>query len=164
MNLVEESQKISGRLQELLDKLYEDKAVVLKEKEKNLQDLKDASSKGDRSENAAFTAAAEKVSDLNIQESNISKQIAQIENLPMAFKYKSIGMVVLYTTMLLDIDGSKQYVFKLYPGGVSAIDKGILAADSRVGKAVWHKEKGDKFTITHNVTGEEKVYTILDLY
>lgn len=163
MNLAEESIRISGNLKKLIDKLESEKSDITDEMDKNLQDLRDASSKGDRSENAAFTAAVEKVSDLNAQLANVNKQLQQIKSLKKEDKYKNIGMVVYYTTVLLEVNG-KQFIFKLYPGEVSAIEDGILSSECRVGKAIWKKKVGDIVSVRHKVTGENLKYKIVDMY
>ena len=56
MDLETKSREISESLVKLKEELYQTKETIQQEMEKNLQELKDASSKGDRSENAAFTA------------------------------------------------------------------------------------------------------------
>lgn len=165
MDLQAESKRISENLVKLKEELFEKREIIRKEMEENLQDLKEASSKGDRSENAAFTSATEKAQDLEIQYANVEKQINQIEKVRKEEKYKNIGMVVIYTTVLLEIpEKNKQIVLKLYPEGVSDVDKGILARDCAVGKAIWHKTIGDSFYVTTKLTGSQLKYIIRDFY
>lgn len=165
MDLRAESKRISENLVKHKQELYEKREIIRKEMEENLQDLKEASSKGDRSENAAFTSATEKAQDLEIQYANVEEQINQIEKVKKEEKYKNIGMVVLYTTVLLEVpEKNKQLVLKLYPKGVSNVDKGILAMDTAVGKAIWHKKINDSFYVTTKMTGSQLKYILKDFY
>lgn len=163
MDLKQESLRISGNLQRFRERLISHREQIIDEMSRNLEDLKEASNQGDRSENAAFTSAVEKVSELNGQLANVEKQLAEINSITDEDRYKPIGMVVLYSTVLLrTVIGD--IVLKLYPGEVSSIEDGILAQNVPVGKAIWAKEKGDTFSVRHKVTGEQVVYEILDLY
>lgn len=165
MDLQAKSKEISENLVRLKEELIQNRAVIQAEMEDNMGDLRDAASKGDLRENAAFTAATEKAQDLMIQLANIDKQIAAISNLHKEDKYKNIGMVVYYTTVLLDVPAkNRKFVLKLYPNGVSDIAKGILAKDCSVGQAIWQKCKGDVVFVTDKQTGEELKYIIEDFY
>ena len=165
MDLKTKSKEISQNLVQHKNKLYEDRDIVRKEIEDNLQDLKDASSQGDRSENAAFTAATEKAQDLQIQYANIEMQINEIEKLRKEENYKPIGMVVYYTTVLLEVpEKNREFVLKLYPGSVANIDKGILARNCPVGQAIWRKTKGESFYVPDRMTGAPLKYIIKDIY
>lgn len=165
MDLKAKSKEISESLSKLKGELYHNREIIQIEMEKNLQDLKDASSKGDRSENAAFTAATEKAQDLTIQLANIEKQINDINSVRKEENYRNIGMVVYFTTVLLRVPSkNKSFVLKLYPKGVSDIAKGILAKDCDVGKAIWQKRKGDEVYVVDKRTGEDLKYIIEDFY
>ena len=165
MDLQAKSKEISENLVKLKEELIQQRQIILDETEENLRDLKEASSQGDRSENAAFTAATEKAQDLQIQFANVEKQINEIENMRKESNYKNIGMVVYYTTVLLEVPArNKQFVLKLYPNGVSDIDKGILARNCAVGQAIWQKAVGDSFYVVDKMTGEDLQYVIKDFY
>lgn len=163
MDLKEASIQISEKLDALRKKLYEDKEKVNREIADNLEDLKAASAKGDHSENAAFTNAIEKLGALNGQLALIIKQISEIEAMDGESRYKPIGMVVYFTTMLLQ-QGTTELVLKLYPGEISAIEDGVLAEKCELGRAIWNKEIGDVVTLTHRVTGNPITYKIVDMY
>lgn len=165
MDLQAKSQEISENLKQLKEELIRNRSIIQEEMDDNLKDLKEAASKGDLSENAAFTAATEKAQDLMIQLANINKQIAAISNMHKEDKYKNIGIVVYYTTVLLDVPAKKKkFVLKLYPNGVSDVAKGILAKDCSVGQAIWQKHKGDVVYVVDKCTGEDLKFIIEDFY
>jgi transcription elongation GreA/GreB family factor len=165
MDLKAKSREISESLVKLKEELHQTKETIQQEMEMNLHELKDASSKGDRSENAAFTAATEKAQDLTIQLANVEKLLNDIENMKKEEKYRNIGMVVYYTTVLLYVPAkNRRFVLKLYPNGVSDIGKGILARNCAVGKAIWQKHKGDEVFVIDKCTGEDLKYIIEDFY
>lgn len=85
--------------------------------------------------------------------------IPMIEIMP----YNSPGVVVPYTTVKLLCNG-KTMVYKIYLDGLSIIDKGILAGDSRLAQALIGKRKGDKVTIQHKSNRTQIVYELLDIY
>lgn len=163
MDLMKESMRISMQMKRKRQELEIAEKEIQSEMEANLQDLREAAGKGDTSENAAFTTAVEKVSDLTVQLANVRSQISEYDALPDDSRYVPIGMAVTFSTVLLSVNG-KEMLFKLYPGGVSSLEDDVMAADSRVGKALWRRKAGDKFTVIHRVTGEPVRYEVLDLY
>jgi len=163
MDLQEKSKEISECLSNLKKSLITRKEEVQVKIENTLEDLRKASEMGDRSENAAFTQAVEDLGKLNGEVAAIEKQIAEIELVDDESRYNSIGIVVYYTTVRLRTKG-QEFVVKLYPNEISDIENGILAYKDTIGKYLWHKKKGDKFTVPHRVTGDLLEYEIVDLY
>ena len=100
MDLETKSREISESLVKLKEELYQTKETIQQEMEKNLQELKDASSKDDRSENAAFTAATEKAQDLTIQLANVEKLLNDIENMKKEEKYRNIKKRLAFSGLL----------------------------------------------------------------
>ena len=164
MTLQEHSIQISQRFEEFRNDKYTQKARIMEEAEANLEALRQAANEGDTSENQAYTTALEKVSDYDTQLRNVMKQISDIEIMQSNDNYKSIGLVVLGTTIKLQINNGDSLIVKLYRGDISDIDKGMLAQNSKVGRALWKKKIGDVVKVIHRVTGESIEYRILDLW
>ena len=88
MDLKAKSREISESLVKLKEELHQTKETIQQEMEKNLQELKDASSKGDRSENAAFTAATDLFGMLGMVESGEELQQKFVECGIKAFTFE----------------------------------------------------------------------------
>ena len=151
--LEDKSREISKSLEEWRNDLLESQRRVLKEIEVTNEELRAAVADGDLRENSAYTNAVEKLSQLNAQMLNISVQSKEIAAIPEDEVYKHIGRV-----------RSEEFVFKLYPGTVSAVEKGILAQNSPVGRAVWMKKAGDIVRLEDKDSGEPIEYEILEVY
>lgn len=162
--LQQESLRISDNLVKLQNELENQKAETIKAIDDMTEEFKIASAQGDHSENAAFSEAKSKLSMYNVTLSILDTRLKSIANKVDESNYKSIGLVTLYSTVKLEIPDGREFVYKLYPEGVSDINKGILAADSPVGRAIWLKEVGDIVTLEHIVTGEPIRYKIKDIY
>lgn len=161
--LEDKSREISNSLEEWRNDLLESQRRVLKEIEVTNEELRAAVADGDLRENSAYTNAVEKLSQLNAQMLNISVQSKEIAAIPEDEVYKHIGLIVLFSTMRLRVR-SEEFVFKLYPGTVSAVEKGILAQNSPVGRAVWMKKAGDIVRLEDKDSGEPIEYEILEVY
>ena len=164
MNLKEQSKKISERLAALIQELEDQKNNTIMLLEKTMEEFKEASAQGDRSENAAFTEATTKLSMYNVTLSLIDTRIRSIKYKVQEEKYVPIGMIVTYTTVLLRVQDGREFIVKLYPEGVSDVVRGIFSTDSPLGVALWKKEIGDIITLEHKTTGELIQYTIIDIY
>lgn len=166
IDLKEESRRIGQSFKDLIVSLSAQHEDAVKKKEEIMEVLQKAVSEGDLSENSAYTAA---VDDLSVCTRNIVSLRDSIRNAEAVKEdfssYEPIGMVVLYTTVLLRRDDTgEEYVVKLYPEGVSDLEKGIISKDSPIGNAIWHKEKGDSFHLSHRATGEDILWKIVDIY
>ena len=77
--------------------------------------------------------------------------------------YNECGIVVPYTTVRLEM-GGKVMTYRIYPEGVSFIDIGVMAANSRVARAILGKEKGQSVSIRHDSNNTLLEYKIVDIY
>lgn len=78
-------------------------------------------------------------------------------------KYNTCGVIVPYTTVRLEMNGNLM-TYRIYPEGVSFIDIGVMAANSRVARAILGKEKGQSVTIRHDSNSTLLEYKIIDIY
>lgn len=162
-NLRDISAKISSSLIEWKKELDEQKKSIIVDIEHTTEDMKVASAMGDRSENAAFTTAVEKLSQLNTQLTNVSKQLRDLANVDDTKEYEHIGVVVMYSTVRLSMNG-EEFIYKLYPGKLSSMERRILAQESKVGRSIWMKRVGDVFAVEHRITKDPVVYRIEEIY
>lgn len=167
MDLKKASKQISESVVVLKQELEQQKLRTIKSIEEVTEELKSPTAQTDKRENAAFSDAISKLSLENATLKVLNRNIEVIKKLKEV-NYKSIQMVVLYSTVLLRLDCSgketREFYYKLFPEGVSDLEKHILAKDSPVGQAIWLKEVGESVTLTHKVTGELLHYTIVDVY
>jgi hypothetical protein len=77
--------------------------------------------------------------------------------------YNTCGIVVLYSTVRLEMNGDL-YTYRIYPEGVSFIDIGVMAADSRVARVLLGKEVGAEVGIQHTSNSKVLTYKIVDIY
>lgn len=89
----------------------------------------------------------------------------EIANIP---PYNSCGLVKPYSTVRLEkkmsISTPEELVLKIYPAGLSFLDIGVLAADSRVAQAIFDKSVGDVVAIQHSSRKLRLEYTIKEIY
>lgn len=81
--------------------------------------------------------------------------------------YNTCGIVKMYSTVRLECsngDTTETMVYKIYPAGLSFLDIGIIAADSRVAKAILEKQVGDTVDIPHASKNLHVLYKILEVY
>lgn len=78
--------------------------------------------------------------------------------------YNHCGIVVMYSTVRIKSSVHGVHTYKIYPGGVSFLDMGILAANSRVAEAIMGGKVGTKVDITNNSNRQTITYEIIDLY
>ncbi len=165
MELKDAGRDISNRLAAYKQELRSMKVAITEDIEKTTVDLKEAAALGDLRENAEFTAAVEKLSQLNARLNNLLEQLKDIEDIDGEENYENIGMIVLFSTVKVRLkETGEVFIFKLYPGNVSKVEEGIVSVESPVGKNIWFKVKGSVFTVEHAVTGEPIEFEIEDFY
>lgn len=150
-------QEYKTELQDLLNKAQERQDEVTAE-------YRAAYAHGDASENAALS---ESIMQLGQNSQTIEQYSKQLESLVRCVgeeRYNSIGMVKIYTTVHLRSQDSNEYFVKIYPAGVSAISRGIMAADTDIAKAIMNHKKDSSVQVEHKATGKAIKYTIVDLY
>lgn len=155
------SQDLGGLRQELVG---EWKRLEADLEDAQLQ-LQKAYGEGDLRENAEFEAAVSRCSLVSSSLQMVDEKLQRLNSFDENEEYYPIGMVVMFSTVLLtnNVDEG-QYVFKLYPAGVSDIERKILALDSPIGQAIYLKGKGSMFSMEHHVTGVLRVWKIEDVY
>lgn len=78
--------------------------------------------------------------------------------------YNSVGFVLPYSTVRLDMDGSIM-TYKIYPEGISFIDIGVIAQNSRLAMALMNKHAGEVVQIQRGSKGSADIqYKILEVY
>lgn len=124
---------------------------------------------GDLRENASFEEAIKNIQTVNADIASADGQISGIVTvLNTLERYRSTGRVQQLSTVRIkrcDVSGSSkeltnvedEYVFKLFPYGISNFKLGILSLDSVVGAALFDKTVGDKIKI-RNRAGERYAY------
>lgn len=163
MDLKQVSQEITDKFIALRTNDEHEKLRILKEMETTAEEMRKAAEQGDRSENAEYTAAVDKLSLLNIQISDVDERLSRMLQVDLEEEYVPIGMVVMYSTVRLEVEG-KTYVYKVYPEGISEITQNILDKESRLGRAIWKKRVGDVVYLKHRITGAAVAHKIVDIY
>lgn len=165
MDLKAISESISKSIKDLKVDLQEQKVNKLDELDRLTTEYKIASAQGDRSENAAFTEAVDGMGKCAGELASINKQIALLDNLTEEDSYEPINLVVLFSTVRLKvIDTGEEFVYKLYPKGISDLDRKIISEDSPVGKLLMRKEVGDIISIEMPLQGKVIKYQVMDIY
>lgn len=149
----------------LLKKRLEDNLMETRERIKvSSQELSAAISQGDLSENAEYTAAINTLKSARIEESKLIQQLEAMDIDTTVDNYSNIGLVVLYTTVLLTDTYGTSFVVKLYPKNISDVENCIIDVQSRIGAGIYLKKKGDKVSVKHKGTGKTIEYVIKDFY
>lgn len=160
----------SAQISQSLHMLREELSRKLVEYDREVKEaqivLQRAYAMGDLRENAEFDAAVSRCSALSYSKLLVKKKLESIESIGEEEDYAPIGMVVMFSTVLLvnDKDKGREFIFKLYPAGVSDLDRGILSVDSLIGRILHMKETGAQFDTVHRVTGEKRRWQIKAIY
>lgn len=91
------------------------------------------------------------------------KELRNIRRVLSMPRYNHCGIVVPYSTVRLKL-GNDIMTYRIYPEGLSFIDIGVIAADSRVAQAIMGREKGGMASIQHASRPLRLEYHILDIY
>lgn len=96
-------------------------------------------------------------------EYRVIMELGKIRTMKSMPPYNHCGLIVMYTTVRLRMN-SNLYTYRIYPKGLSFIDDGVMAANSRLATALMGKRVGDKVTIRHGSRDTMLVYEIIDIY
>lgn len=177
MTLQEYALKIERALEEKKVSLKEKHNQLLKEREDAYATYRETE-KTDRSENAPLEEAIKKIKLNNSAIITNSKSLSKMQDIPDLRRYNSTGMVLMYSTVRLECEG-KEYIFRIYPEGVSFIDicseydgngalirhVGAIAADSRLAIALMKKTVGEIIPIIHKADSSRVLnYVIKEIY
>ncbi len=163
--LQNEAKKIIESFEQTKQSYIEQLAQLREDNERFTEEYKVANTHGDRRENAAFEDAVAGLKRCSVEFEEVSARLNAANAVSGIEDYTPMGMVVLYSTVKLKrIDDNRQFVYMIFPEGVSDLDRGILSIDSRIAQAIKGKKMGDVVQVTHNVNGNKYSYVIEDVY
>jgi len=113
---------------------------------KNIEDIKDARSHGDLSENAEYHAALERKSHLDARIRFVEDRIARAQVIDP--KEQSSERIVFGATVeVCDCDTDDEVTFTIVGDDESDVKKGLISYSSPVGRALMGKEQGDEVIV-----------------
>lgn len=117
-----------------------------------------------KSRKALSDAVDEKLrSGVMAQEHKVLLDFEHIKTMKSVRPYNYCGVIVMYTTVRLNLDGRK-FTYKIYPKGLSFIDDGVMAADARLATALMGRRVGDTVSIRNSSKGQILNYIVEDIY
>lgn len=162
MTLQQRAEEIAGLLEQKKEALLQMKVKLAQQRADCLEEYRQANT-GDRSENAPLEAAIKHMQETNAAIVTNSKQLEQLEDIADLSRYNSVGIVVMYSTVRLSLDG-KELIYRIYPDGVSFVDIGVIAANSRLATALMGKVVGDSVDLDHISKNTTLTYRIEEIY
>lgn len=96
-------------------------------------------------------------------EHKVLTDLGHVRSMKAMPPYNYCGIVVMYSTVRMRMGGNL-YTYRIYPKGLSFIDDGAMAANSRLATAIMGKKKGDVVTIRHASRDTLLSYEIVDIY
>lgn len=165
MSLQEKSSEIEKafvqtkmELKKRLEQISEDINVYTEE-------YKVANTHGDRSENAAFEDSVRNLTRAQADYAEAANLYNAMSIVTGLDNYKPVGIIVLYTTVRLKcLEDGTVYEYRIFPKKISDIDRGILSEESRIGKALLGRTKGETIKVVHALKGVELNYLIEDIF
>lgn len=100
---------------------------------------------------------------LRATERLVITELDNFKTLKVIPKYNHCGIVVLYSTVRVRLLG-KTFTYKIYPKGLSFIDEGVIAQNSRLATALMGRKVGDIVSIHHSSNGSMLDYEIVEIY
>lgn len=103
-----------------------------------------------------------------VERSVFLSALKELYNALIVPKYNNCGKIVTYSTIKLECNnedkGISEMVIKIYPKGVSFVDIGVIAADSRIGSLLLGRKVGDTVSLIHNSNKKLLMYTVKEIY
>lgn len=166
MDSIEEaSKRISKSLKDRYLELKEHLKDVNRLISSTAKEFKEASAKGDHSENAAYSEAKDKLTKLNTQKLYLLMDIESIENVTNDLKYVPKSYIDIYSTFRLERYDTKEITtWRVYPGSISDIDRGIMSSESPIYSLLEDREKNDIIKTTNRINGKTIEFKILEVY
>lgn len=96
-------------------------------------------------------------------EYKVLSDFEHIKSIKAVRPYNYCGVVVMYTTVRLNLDG-RRFTYKIYPKGLSFIDDGVMAADARLATALLGRHVGDTVSIRNMSKGKIINYIVEEIY
>lgn len=125
--------------------------------------FKAAAAKGDIRENAEYSTAEKELTMCNAILANLSNQLKNI-SLVKEEEYYPMDMVVMYSTVFIRSDLEQEFIFQIYPEGVSDLSRRILSVASPIGTGLWLKAKGQSFSLDHRIRRTPIKWTVIEIY
>lgn len=162
--LKEISQEISENAKNMEAEWLARKQEKIKAIEDTTRDLQDARAKGDISENSEYANAVTQLQQNKMALATYNDKLLLLGSIKDEVRYKPIGMILLYSTFLVEDSKGAKFIFKIYPKGISDLSKGIMRRDCRFAKAVWGKKVGDLVYVDDQSVDETLEYTIKEIW
>lgn len=125
--------------------------------------FKAAAAKGDIRENAEYSTAEKELTMCNTILANLNSQLKNI-SLVKEEEYYPMDMVVMYSTVFIRNDLGQEFIFQVYPDGVSDLSRRILSVASPIGTGLWLKLKGQSFSLEHRIRRNPIKWTVVEVY
>lgn len=165
LSIEEESLRISRNLKDRYIELKRELSNVNELISSTSKEFKDAASKGDVRENSAYAEAESKLTKLNTQKLYLLKDIEAIESVTTDLRYVPKSYIDLYSTFRVEReDNGEISTWKVYPGSISDVDRGILSTESSIYGLFEGKERGDVVSTSNKISGEIVRFIIQEVY
>lgn len=161
-NLKESADQIANKLEARRLELLQLKEKLAQQRDECYEEYRMANT-GDRSENAPLEAAIRHMQENNAAIIANDTQLKQMDAVADLERYNSVGIVVLYSTVRLTVEG-KELIYRIYPEDVSFVDIGVMAANSRLATALMGKVAGDYVDVEHTSRNISLRYHIEEIY
>lgn len=162
MTLKEISENITRTFIAEVDSMTQRKDNLLIERETVFEEYRNTS-KEDARENAALSAAIEKMQKVNSDILTLERNLRSVSNVPDISNYNSVGIVVLFATVRLVCEG-EEMIYKIYPNDISLVDLQIIAANCRLATALMGKRVGDFVDVEDTSQNKSLRYEIKEIY
>lgn len=165
LSIEEESKRISRSLQDRYQELKKELSSVNEIIAATVKEFKDAAAKGDHSENAAYSEAKDKLTKLNTQKLFLIQNIESIESVTTELRYVPKTYIdILSTFRLKRLDNGDISVWRVYPGQISDVERGIMSSECSIYKYLANMEKGDVVSTTNRINGNVVKFEVLEIY
>lgn len=162
MSLINKAKEIEDALYMKIQSLHVELGRLSKERLECIEEYKLANT-GDRSENAPLEAAIRHMSETNSAMLVVSTQLHQLDKIHDIKKYNSVGIVLPYSTVLLECNG-EEHIYRIFPDDISFVEFGIISVKSRLAAALLGKVVGDVVEVDHTSKKISLSWTIKEIY
>lgn len=165
LSIAEESKEISLRLSDRSAELKRELMSVNELIAVTAKEFKEAAGQGDHSENAAYTEAKDKLTKLNTQKYYLLKDIECIDSVTTNLEYVPRTYIDMYSTFRLKrVDTGEISTWKVYPGSISDVERGIMSSECPIYKLLSGKERGDIISTKNRMTGDVVKFEVIEVY
>ncbi len=150
-----------NKMRQVIEQSIED---LFAEKQECFEEYQSAVALGDARENAMLENAIAHIHSVNAKISSYQKQLAQFREIEDVSNYNSVGFIVPYSTVRLEVNG-QEMIYRIYPDDVSFVDIGVIAGNSRLAIALMDKSAGDVVEVENTSQARAMIsYKILEVY